>query len=348
MFKNLTIRQISFFIAATVWLLQGILFFIYYFIGALNIPIYAIIIYLVSSFILCYLIIRNVLEYFIFRKIKLIYKVISESKDSLKGANEMDPVNTTLDEINDSVIQWAQKKGQEITALKSLEVYRKKFLGDISHELKTPIFSIQGYLHTLLEGGLYDANINTRYLERAVSNLARLQTIVDDLEMINQLETEDEPLEMTRFDIKKLVTDVFKDLELQASEKNITLSFKQGADQNFHVYADLKKIEQVVVNLINNAIKYGNEGGLIKVSFYDMADEVLIEVSDNGIGIAEEDLKHVFDRFYRAEKSRSREVGGSGLGLAIVKHIIEAHNQKINVRSTLGSGSTFGFTLKKV
>lgn len=275
------------------------------------------------------------------------YKVISDSKDSLIHAKDSTAVNTTLEEVNDKVIEWAFQTEQEISDLKALENYRRKFFGDISHELKTPIFSIQGYLHTLLDGGLYDSNINLKYLKRAVSNVGRLQDIVDDLEMINKLESDAMHLEMTVFSIKDLASEVMSDLELQAKEMNIAMEFKSGADQPFNVFADRKSIEQVLVNLISNSLKYGEKDGLTKVSFYDMHSLILVEISDNGIGISDEDMKHIFDRFFRADKSRSQIVGGSGLGLSIVKHIMEGHKQKVTVRSTPGKGSTFGFTLKK-
>ncbi|NBU52537.1 MAG: sensor histidine kinase, partial [Chitinophagia bacterium] len=300
------------------------------------------------SFLVSFAVVRFFLERFIFRRIKLVYKVISESKDSLKDAPGLNSTNTTLEDVNDKVTEWAEAAEEEISYLKSLEDYRKKFVGDISHELKTPIFSIQGYLHTLLDGGLYDESINRKYIERAASNVERLQMIVEDLEMINKLESESEELYIVEFDLKELVSEVFRDLEIIANEKAIKLLFKPGADKPFMVEADREKIRQVLVNLIINSIKYGKEGGITKVSFYDMDELVLTEVSDNGVGIIEEHLKHVFDRFYRADKSRSRNVGGSGLGLSIVKHIMEAHKQKITVRSTSGLGSTFSFTLKLV
>jgi len=209
------------------------------------------------------------------------------------------------------------------------------------------LFSIQGYLHTLLEGGLYDEAVNEKYIKRALKNTDRLQSIVDDLELISQMETESEPLEHVDFDIKELVGEAFNDLELLATESQILLDFKPGADKGYIVKADKEKIRQVLINLINNSIKYGKEGGRTKVSIYDMEEVVLVEISDDGIGIKEEDVKHVFDRFYRADKSRSQTIKGTGLGLAIVKHILEAHKQKITIRSTYGKGSTFGFTLKK-
>ena len=349
MFKNLTIRQVTLSISALLWLIHLILLLlIFYYIGSMPFAFWQILIYSVLTFISSFLIVRFFLENYIFRRIKLVYKVISDSKDSLKDAPEFNSTKTTLEDVKDTVTEWALSAEEEISSLKSLENYRKKFVGDISHELKTPIFSIQGYLHTLIDGGLYDENINRKYLLRAASNADRLQMIVDDLEMINKLEAESEALDITSFDLKELVLEVFSDLGIIARKKSVSLIFKPGADKAFMVEADREKIRQVLINLINNSIKYGRDGGVTKISFYDMDKVVLTEVSDNGVGIEEEHLKHVFDRFYRADKSRSRNIGGSGLGLAIVKHILEAHKQKMTVRSTPGLGSTFGFTLKLV
>lgn len=347
MFKNLTIRQVTLIISALIWLVHlALLIIVFYFFTNLSLSVPAFAVYSVVTFIAGFLVVRYFLENFIFRRIKLVYKVISESKDSMKNVPEFNSNNTTLNDVKERVTEWAEKAEEEISSLKSLENYRKKFVGDISHELKTPIFSIQGYLHTLLDGGMYDESINRKYLERAASNVDRLQMIVDDLEMINKLESEAEELKITKFDLKELVIEIFRDLEIIGQEKSINFIFKPGADKAFIVEADREKIRQVLINLIINSVKYGKEGGVTKISFYDMDELVLTEVSDNGIGIEEEHVKHVFDRFYRADKSRSRNIGGSGLGLSIVKHIMEAHKQKITVRSTAGLGSTFGFTLK--
>lgn len=347
LFKNRTVRQISLFITGIVWTVHVISIVLFLLINhtRFDFSLISILIYLVATFGITFYLSRYLFESFVFRKIKLIYKVISNSKDSLSSVS--DERSTTLDEVNESVINWAADRQKEISSLKELENYRKNFVGDISHELKTPIFAIQGFLHTLLDGALYDENINHKYLARAAKNADRLQLIVDDLEMINNLESEATILNIDKFSIKSLAQEVIEDLELLASEKGINFEYKPGADRDFLVTADREKIRQVFVNLISNAIKYGNENGHIKISFYDMDELVLIEVSDNGIGIDPAHHKHLFDRFYRAEKSRARNIGGSGLGLSIVKHILEAHDQKITVRSTIGKGSTFGFTLRK-
>lgn len=291
-----------------------------------------------------FLIVGFFLEKYVFRKIKLIYKLIYDSK---KDKTIKDINAESLADVNAKVMEWAESTKQEIATLKSLEEYRKNYVGNISHELKTPIFSIQAYLHTLIEGGLYDENINKDYLQRAADNTERLQNIVEDLDVITKLESGQAELDIKKFDLRELVRDIFLDLKAIAKKKRITLQLKEGASQSFFVLADREAIRQVFTNLIINSIKYGKEGGMTKVSFYDMETEILTEVSDNGIGIEDKHLKHVFDRFYRVDSSRSRKQGGSGLGLSIVKHIIEAHDQNINVRSTHNVGSTFGFTLKK-
>ncbi len=292
--------------------------------------------------------IQFILDRFIYRRIKLMYKIIRKAKTSVPDKRALkrsdDPL---LDGVEQEVQHWAETQQNEIETLKTLEAYRKRFIGNVSHELKTPIFSIQGYIYTLIDGGVYDENVNMRYLERAASNVERLLTIVQDLEEISKLESEDLILDIQKFDIKSLVREVFNDLEVNARQRNVTLTFKEGADKTFAVQGDREGIRQVLTNLILNSIKYGNESGVTKVSFYVMDRQILVEIADNGIGIEEKHLNHLFDRFYRVDKSRSRESGGSGLGLSIVKHILEAHNQTVNVRSTPGRGSTFGFTLDK-
>lgn len=292
-----------------------------------------------------FLIVRFFVEKYIFHKIKVIYKLISDAKREMSGK---DAIPDNIELVHSEVREWAESTNREIASLKSLEEYRKSFVGNISHELKTPIFTIQGYLHTLLDGGLHDPNINVSFLKRAVENTDRLQNIVEDLEVISRLESGKAALDLSNFAIKDLCTIVMTDLASMADTKMITLRFKENSSQNFTVEADKEGIRQVLNNLIVNSIKYGRDGGITRIGIYDLGDEILCEISDNGIGIKEDHHKHLFDRFYRVDASRSRKQGGSGLGLSIVKHIIEAHNQTITVRSTPGEGSTFGFTLAKV
>lgn len=348
MFKNITISQIALILAI--------------FVGGLNVLTYLLLLkggvglldnfgsWLLLTVVnlgLAYLVLRFVLDKFIFRKIKLIYKIINSSKRREDKPLATNVDDKTIDNVREEVEQWAKTTEDEIQYLTKLEDYRRNYLGNISHELKTPIFTIQGYLHTLIDGGLYDEQINMKYLRRAISNVERLENIVEDLEIINKLESGGVVFDIQSFDMKELAEEVMSDLSILGEEKDISITFKDGASKAFEVDADRETIRQVLTNLISNSIKYGKEGGETRIAFYDMADKVLIEISDDGIGIEEHHLKHLFDRFYRVDASRSRQQGGSGLGLAIVKHILEAHHQNINVRSTLDVGSTFGFTLKK-
>ena len=230
--------------------------------------------------------------------------------------------------------------------MKQDENYRREFIGNVSHELKTPIFNIQGYVQTLLDGGLNDDTINMKYLKRADKSVERMINIVEDLEVISRLETEQSELDIQIFDINKLVEEVFDQLEMRANEMNISLQLNNQSNSN-KTLGDKDKIQQVFINLVSNSIKYGKKGGITIVRMLDMDDNILVEVADNGIGIDQISLSRLFERFYRVDKNRSREIGGTGLGLAIVKHILEGHNQTINVRSTKGVGSTFSFILEK-
>lgn len=297
--------------------------------------------------LIVYLAVSFLLRRFVTDKLALIYNFIQD--EGLKNSElKKEKLNiTSIEDVKSDVIKWAEDTEKQIQSLRSLEQYRKNFVGNVSHELKTPIFSIQGYLHTLLEGGVYDENINMKYLERAAENADRLQNIVEDLEGIAKLESGKLVLEKQKFDLKTLVLEVFQDFNIVARESKIELGLKQGADAAFMVDCDKDMIRQVFINLITNSIKYGNEEGKTEIAFYDMGGNVLVEVSDNGIGIESKHLNHLFDRFYRVDPSRSRMLGGSGLGLSIVKHIIEAHKQTIKVTSTIGKGSIFSFTLSK-
>lgn len=355
MFKNATIRQITIWIVFAIVILNALLLLILFKNEVFNFnnsgskPIYLILGFTIISSIVFFLLISYILENFVFRKIKLIYSIISGNR-APKEIQKMPKtaMDTSIDNVNRHVQEWADNTSKEISSLKSLEEYRKKYVGVISHELKTPIFTIQGYIHTLLEGGLYDDKINKEYLSRAASNIDRLETIVEDLEMINTLESGQNQIDKIDFEIFKLVKDVSIDLESLAAEKNIELILGEGKDLSTVVHADINSIRQVLVNLVSNSIKYGKENGKTTINQHILNDRVLIEIIDDGIGIDNKHIKHLFDRFYRVDPSRSRLLGGSGLGLAIVKHIMEAHKQSINVNSKLGEGSTFSFTLQKV
>jgi two-component system phosphate regulon sensor histidine kinase PhoR len=251
--------------------------------------------------------------------------------------------------MNKEVISWARDQKQQMEDLKRLADFRKEFLGNVSHELKTPIFNIQGYIHTLIDGAIDDPDVNVRFLRKAAKSADRLSDLVADLLAISQLESGELVMEMERFDMNALVKDVYEQLEVRAKERGISLIIKEGCNKPFWVFGDRYRIRQVILNLVNNSIKYGKELGTTTAAFYDMDENILIEIGDNGEGISQDHLPRIFERFYRVDRSRTREsgAGGTGLGLAIVKHIIEAHQQTINVRSTIGQGTTFGFTLKK-
>lgn len=316
----------------------------------MNIPWWYLLIIAAITFGIFYFTISYILEQLIFRKVKLIYKFISDTKalPEEKKKNLVDAYDKlSIYDVNEDVMQWAERTEKELEEMKTLENYRKNFVGYISHELKTPLFSIQGYLHTLLDGAIYEEGINVDYVKRAARNAERLQNIVNDLEMINKMESDKFSLDKTSWNIKELVKEIFDDIKKMAVKNQISLEFKEGADLDAMVYADKESIRQVLSNLIVNSIKYGKPEGSVIVSFYEVDTKLLIEVTDNGIGIEEQHIKHLFDRFYRVNSSRTRVAGGSGLGLSIVKHALEVHNEKIFVRSTPNVGTTFGFTLPK-
>ncbi len=296
------------------------------------------------TFLFSFLITLYLLERFIYRKIKIIYKSIHTSKtEKLQDTLEFDPIS----QVSDQVSAWAKERKDEINLLKEQEAFRREFVGNVSHELKTPIFQMQGYIDTLIEGALSDPKVNYTFLNKASNSVDRLIELVEDLTDLNKIESGDLKMEKSVFDLRTLVEEVFDDVEFLAKEHNARFGFKQSADVDFKVNADRKRIKQVLTNLIVNALKYGENGGKVLCGFYDMDKNVLIEISDKGEGIPKHALPRLFERFYRVEQSRNRIEGGSGLGLSIAKHIVEAHGQSINVRSELGKGSTFGFTLQK-
>ena len=287
---------------------------------------------------------RVAVEKFIYKKVKVIYRTIHNLK--LKKGEEEKAFS--LNQIQTEVEDWDKLNKEEIERLKGLERYRREFVGNVSHELKTPIFNIQGYLLTLLEGGLDDPNINTKYLKKANKGVERMISLIENLDEISKLESGAIEMNMERFDLVPLIKDVLGSLEMSAKKNNITILLVDDSNKPIWVKADSEGVNQVLVNLIVNSLKYGKENGETLIKLFDMHDNILVEVADNGQGIAEEHLPRLFERFYRTDKGRARETGGTGLGLSIVKHIVEAHNQTINVRSTEGVGSTFSFTLKKV
>ncbi len=345
--KSLTPRQIAFIISlATALVTAAILLLFRYLLPSYQ--WYFIVATIGILFLLMFWGVVFLLNYFITEKINPIYKTIRNISVPEKVLHGDFSGRDNISEVKDEVITWAKGKTQEINQLKQMEKYRKEFLGNVSHELKTPIFNIQGYVLTLLDGGLEDPSINRMYLERTEKSINRMISIVEDLEIIARLESGELKLEKEKFDIVRLVEEVIEIQEMRAQKKKIKLQIKGSPDRKIFVRADKKRIYEVLNNLITNSIVYGVDGGKTTISFNDMGDNILIDVSDNGIGIPAEDIHRIFERFYRVDRSRSRHHGGTGLGLSIVKHIIEAHNQTINVRSSQEKGSSFAFTLKKV
>ena len=285
-------------------------------------------------------------ERFIYKRVKKIYDDLTllESTSLTKG-----PITTDMRTLTQEIDKFARDKKIEIETLKVREEYRKEFLGNVSHELKTPLFTVQGYILTLLDGAMNDKGTRKKYLERASKGVERLGYIIKDLDMITKLEVGDLSLKTEEFNIVELVENVFDMLEMKASKKSITLTFDMDYHNPIMVKADKERIQQVLANLIVNSIKYGREKGTTEVSIENLIkNKVIVRVTDNGEGIAKEHLPRLFERFYRVDKSGSRKEGGSGLGLSIVKHIIEAHNEKIYVESEYNVGSEFSFTLEKV
>ena len=307
---------------------------------------------LISFFILFWISFGLILYFtnrFIYSRIKLIYKLIAQTKATKREEffNKSVLPEKSLEEVSLEVSQWAEQKKEEVARLQQNEQFRKEFLQNLSHELKTPIFAIQGYVDTLLSGAMEKEELAKKFLNNTSRNIERLVSLVDDLDEISKLESGQQQLYKSNFVIQELVQEVFEALALKASEKDIKTSVKKGSEAPLIVYADKEKIRMLLINLVDNAIKYGKHGGHIIYSYYITDDgNILNEITDDGHGIAEEHLGRIFERFYRTDLARTRKVGGSGLGLAICKHIIEAHGQIIHVRSTIDVGTTFGFTLE--
>ncbi len=306
-----------------------------------------IVVSLLLVFAAVYLLVYSVLNNFIVKNINPIYKTINNlqasEKKLKKKLNKMEPI----EDLNREVVDWASGKTREIDQLKEMESYRREFLGNVAHEMKTPIFNVQGYLQTLMNGEIDDPSINKLYLERAEKSINRLINILDDLDVIYRLDSGEVKIKFDNFDVVQLTKEIFDLQKMNARKHGVALLLKKNQDEPIMVHADRKRIQEVLINLVVNSIKYGNKDGCTSVDFIDLEDKILVEVSDNGLGIPNEDLSRIFERFYRVDKTRSRNEGGTGLGLAIVKHIIEAHNQNINVRSKEGQGTIFTFTLMK-
>ncbi len=297
------------------------------------------------TFILSFIGLQIRIENFIYRRIKKIYDDVALLESSTLATG---PITTDMKTLTEEIEKFAQDKKIEIDTLKIREEYKKDFLGNISHELKTPLFTVQGYILTLLDGALEDKNVRKKYLQRANKGVERLIYIVRDLDMITKLEVGDLNVEMVNFDIIELIENVFELLEMKSAKKKIVLTFDMDYKDPIYVYADRDKIQQVLTNLLVNSIKYGQEDGTTEVSVENLIkNKVIVRITDNGEGISEHHIPRLFERFYRVDKSGSRDEGGSGLGLSIVKHIIEAHDEKIYVESAEDVGSEFSFTLEK-
>ncbi len=312
--------------------------------------VFYLIITFVSSLAISFCFFYFLMERYIYSKIKIIYKLIhhlklgKDLKDNFGEQISSDPIGDVQKEVR----EWAIDKKEEIEALKNQEKFRREFLSNISHEFKTPLFAIQGYIDALQDGLIEeDPLLANSFLNKAANNLDRLSYLIKDIDEISKLESGELPINFQQFDLILLISEVLESLELKAKKHKIKLVFKDKMRGHTMVLADREKIRQVLVNLISNSIKYSNEDGKTTVKIFELHDQILVEVADNGIGIDEKNLPRIFERFFRTEKSRAREIGGSGLGLSIVKHIMEAHQQTISVRSKEGVGSTFGFTLEK-
>ncbi len=297
-------------------------------------------------FLISFLVIQYRTQIFLFNRFKELYEDL-EMLDSQKMNKSS--ISTDMDSLMENIEEFAKNKKIEIESLKSQAQYRKEFIGNVAHELKTPIFTIQGYISNLLDGAMDDKILLDKYLNRTDNSIERLIYIIKDLDLITQLEASTMNLNISSFNLIDLISDIFEQLEIKSKEKNIKLFFDKKYDKEILVKADKARIEQVITNLLVNSINYGSKNGSTEVSISDLTeDKLIVRVTDNGDGIDQEHLPRLFERFYRVDVSRSRSHGGSGLGLAIVKHIIDAHNENIYINSELGVGSEFSFTLQKI
>jgi two-component system, OmpR family, phosphate regulon sensor histidine kinase PhoR len=311
--------------------------------GILNhITLLETIILFVLVFTVCFFVFYLIFRSFILSRMNVLYRSIRTGKLSGEKPFEMSMTKDILKEASEESIHLEQIRTKELNSLREKDEFRKEFIGNLSHELKTPVFSIQGYIETLLNGGLEDEKINRLFLERANSVVDRMSVLLSDLDVLSRLESQALELTVRPFDIRSI-----ENLELIAKQKNIELRFSKSSDKELFVLGDKNRISQVLLNLLNNSIAYGNDGGVTEIRFFEIDNIISVEISDNGLGIDSSHLPRLFERFYRVEKSRNRNEGGTGLGLAIVKHIMEAHQQTVSVRSTVGKGSTFTFSLEK-
>ena len=346
MFRNNTLKQSSFLVAAALSLFNAVIIvLLVFYVQKEHFSIQSVIITVIACILGSYILYQFLIQKTLLGRIRVIYKILENPKESIARQSQL--MDLSVSEIEDDVTAWAERSAVAVNQIMELEEYRKNFVGNVSHELKTPIFAIQGYLITLLEGGIHDEKINLKYLQKAMNNVDRLQNIVDDLETIYQLESDQIILDIQDFDLNNLCHEVADDLRFQADDKGIDIVIGKPREEVLKASGDKERVRHVLYNLITNALKYGRKGGSTWVEFDVLNDKITIAIKDDGIGIDERHLQYIFDRFYRVESSRSRKGGGSGLGLSIVKHIIEAHAQTITVVSNKGEGSTFRFTLNK-
>lgn len=345
-FKVLTDKYIALLLAICAVIVSVIVVLCFYYFDCTNIVAISICL-AIGIFLTIYLLAKHFMKILVIEKVRPIYKIIRSAQ--VPRFKDLINSNEHLIEAAERDSQtWAQQKSDEVEFLKKQETFRKEYIGNVAHELKTPIFTIQGYVSTLLDGGLQDDSINRKYLERTDKVIQRMTSIVHDLDAINRLESGELKMEYTTFNLCDLISEIFESQEYVAKEHNVTLSMESSLLRPIMVYADKMRMSMALSNLIVNGIKYNKpEGGSVLIRFYDMDSRYLVEVSDTGIGIPKEYQERIFERFFRVDKSRSREQGGTGLGLAIVKHVIEAHGETLNIKSTLNEGTSFSFTIKK-
>ena len=339
--SNNNFNPFKFSLLSSLYISLGAYFVINY--NDLTISVESVLISLII-FGLSFLILQLRVRKLFFERIRQIYEDLEFETDSLIKTS---PIDSDMNSFSKDLEEFVKLKRTEIETLKKEGIYRKEFVGNVAHELKTPLFSVQGYISNLLDGAMDDKELLKKYLKRAEKSVDRLTFIIKDLDLITQLESSILKLKFTSFDILKLTEEIIEDLEISASKRNIKIIFNKNYDKQILVEADKNRIEQVITNLVTNSINYGSEKGTTEISFESNVEKIIVKVNDNGEGISEENMPRLFQRFFRVDVSRSRSQGGSGLGLAIVKHIIDAHNENIYVQSTVGVGSEFSFSLKK-
>jgi two-component system phosphate regulon sensor histidine kinase PhoR len=300
-----------------------------------------------SSFILIYI----AFEFLIFKEINNVYSKLSKIKKKdfkfIPSSSDLLPSANPIRRVNQEITAYAEQKQKEIDELKRMEIFRREFIADVSHELKTPIFSAQGFILTLIDGAVDDENVRDSFLGKAARSLKALAALVEDLLTLSQIESGDITMRLEEYEMQEQVLEVFEQLENKAERRGVTLKLVSQYEEGVYIYADYNRIRQVLINLIINAIKYGKENGIVTVTLTQTTKNLKISVKDDGSGIEPEHLLRIFERFYRIEKSRSKQEGGTGLGLAIVKHIIEKHDSKISVKSKMGEGTQFTFKLQR-